>query len=286
MKVAVLHYDADRVPNPNPNGDTPFEDFWEVRGSLLAASQRFGATGPESKDSPRYWIVEDQYNDELYQYMEVYEPNAWRADWLLALIAVLGNHSGWGIGISVYEGYVVVFADRLMVTGPTFAGCKDLESVVIAAREATERLHQRKYGPLKRQLAYVKTLLPKAMRFADANGFAYLATFDRYELHESPAIWLLRTKRELRLDPVSASCRSTAVTADGEIHPEYCPKFWPYTEVIPPYWLETYLVEDRLCSSFRLIDEDENQVALLKVDRVIVDDELVRFQESGTRSEH
>jgi len=29
MNLSVVHYDSDHIPNPNPKGETPFEDFWE-----------------------------------------------------------------------------------------------------------------------------------------------------------------------------------------------------------------------------------------------------------------
>ncbi len=75
MNMSVVQYDSDYVPNPSPTGETAFEEFWQVRASVLAASQEHGETGPESKsDNAIYWIVDDQYNDERYQNMEVYKP--------------------------------------------------------------------------------------------------------------------------------------------------------------------------------------------------------------------
>jgi hypothetical protein len=278
MNMSVVQYDSDYVPNPSPTGETVFEEFWQVRASVLAASQEHGETGPESKsDNTIYWIVDDQYNDERYQNMEVYKPEGWTIEWLTALIGRLREHKGWAISIgNIDQGHLLVFADRLMVTGPTFENCDDLESVVAAAKLATENFDERKNGPLLRQLEYIKTLLPSAMKDADSNTFSYLATFDGYQLHEGNAVWILQTKNdnELLLDTEYSPIRTTAVTADETIHPEYCKEFWPYTDVSPPYWLLTYVVKDRTQTNFTMVDEDGNEVGSLSIGEITTDEEL------------
>ncbi len=279
MNMSVVQYDADYVPNPNPAGETAFEEFWQVRASVLAASQEHGETGPESTDNAIYWIVDDQYNDERYQNMEVYKPEGWTIEWLTALMGPLREHEGWAISIgNIDQGHLLVFADRLMVTGPTFENCVDLESVVSAAKLATENFEERKNGQLMRQLEYIKTLLPSAMKDADANTFSYLATFDGYQLHQGNAVWILQTKNdnELLLETEYSPIRTTAVTADETIHPEYCRDFWPYTDESPPYWLLAYVVEDRTLTTFKLVDEDGTQAGSLTIGEITTDEELKR----------
>lgn len=279
MTFSVVQYDSDHVANPNPNGETPFEDFWKVRDSILKASQKHGDTGPESRsDSPRYWLVEDQYNDELYQHMEVYEPNGWTTEWLLALIDSLREHKPWAVSIgNIDQGHLLIFGDRIMATGPTFAKCSDLESVVIAARTATGRLEERKNGPLSRQLDYIKQLLPTRIKDADRNAFAYLATFNGYQLSEGNAIWILQTgdRDQLRLDSGCSFIRATAVSTDGTIHPEFCKEFWPYTDESPPYWLLTYMAEDRAQSSFNVVDEEGRIFGTVKIGEITSDEQLL-----------
>lgn len=138
VNIPVIYYDADYIPNPNPNGETPFEEFWQVRQAILVASQRHGETGPESDTkSPCYWLVEDQYNDDLYQIMEVYRPEGWNVRWLTDLIGELEKYDGWGISIgNIEQGHLLIYADRLMASGPTFANCQDLDAVVQAAKYA------------------------------------------------------------------------------------------------------------------------------------------------------
>lgn len=116
----------------------------------------------------------------------------------------------WGVSISnIDQGQLLVFADRVMVTGPTFARCHDLASVVSAARIASEQFDERQNGPLRRQLEYLKRLFPAAMKEARASTYSYLATFDGYQVHEGNAVWVLQTKNddELRLDTEYAPLR-------------------------------------------------------------------------------
>jgi len=193
------------------------------------------------------------------------------------LIGVLRKHDGWAISIgNIDQGHLLVFADRVMVTGPTFESCHDLESVVAAAKSACESLEERRNGPLSRQIDFIKTLLPAAMKQADQNTFAYLATFNGYQLREGNAVWMLQTKNEteLRLDTEYSPIRSVAVTADGTIHPEYCKDFWPYTDDSPPYWLLAYIVKDQTQTNFRLIDENGNQVDSLTIGETATDEDL------------
>jgi len=279
VNIPVIHYRSNYVANPNPNGETPFDEFWDVRHSLLAVSQQFGPTGPEFRsDIPlHFWLVEDQYNDDLYQNMEVYEPGAWKAEWLSALIGCLEHHKGWAISIgNIENGHMLLYADRVMVTGPTFEGCRDIASVATAAKLACERLEERRNGPLRRQLEFIRELLPSAMKQVDSVGFTYLLTFDRYQLDDGNAIWILQRQNadELMLDTGWSPVRATAVTSDGTIHPEYYRQFWPYTDVAPPYWLLTYLVQEKARKDFKLVDANANQVGNIVIDRVITDDEL------------
>ena len=67
-------------------------------------------------------------------------------------------------------------------------------------------LDDRENGPLLRQLDYIQSLLPIAMKDADANTFSHLATFDGYQRYEGNAIWILQTKDyyELLLDTESS----------------------------------------------------------------------------------
>jgi len=131
----VEHYNADRVPNPNPRGATSSKTFERVRLALVTVCRSYGVTGPD--DYPRdcdVWVVDDQYNDELYQYIEVYNRQLLSIEWLQDMMAVLSRFPGWGAGVkNIRFAYLLIFADKLMVTGFPFAGCHDVGSVAAAA---------------------------------------------------------------------------------------------------------------------------------------------------------
>jgi hypothetical protein len=55
--------------------------------------------------------------------------------WLLDLMKGLRNHAHWGVGInSIVNGYMLVFEDRLMVTGPKLQGCRFVKDVIDRAQ--------------------------------------------------------------------------------------------------------------------------------------------------------
>lgn len=135
MPTIVKHYSAERVPNPNPRGTTPWKRFEEVRAALVGVCRKYGVAGPDDKpyDCDCY-VVGDQYNDELYQYIEVYNRQLLSARWLQDMMAALRRFPGWGAGLSnIRFAYLLIFGDKLMVTGFPFAGCDDVESVAAAA---------------------------------------------------------------------------------------------------------------------------------------------------------
>lgn len=135
MDVVVEHYDAERIPNPNPQGELSDEEFYRVRRAIVAACRKHGKTGPDDgMDLPAYWVVDDQPNDELYQYIEVEERRYLSADWLRDIMTALTSFPGWGVGvINIAFGYLLVFENKLMVNGRPFSRCNDLESVAQAA---------------------------------------------------------------------------------------------------------------------------------------------------------
>jgi hypothetical protein len=154
IEMPVVHYTVERIPNPSPGG-LPWQVYQSVRNAVVRACREFGPTGPMGecpivvgpdqpyglRDWPRgddpcvFYIIDDQYNYERYIYMEV-EPTApVSTEWFARLAAVLRDHPGWGIGINnVRDGYALLFADRIMVTGPAFAGCRDAGAVLQSLR--------------------------------------------------------------------------------------------------------------------------------------------------------
>lgn len=135
MPITVEHYTCERIPNPNPQGVTPEAAFEKVRQVIVTVCRKYGVTGPD--DNPfdcDVYVIEDQYNDELYQYVEVYSRSLLSPAWIRDLMAALRTVPGWGIGVkNIRFAHLLIFADKLMVTGYPFAGCHNLESVAAAA---------------------------------------------------------------------------------------------------------------------------------------------------------
>src|SRR5262249_23044366 len=141
------------VRNPYPDGQLPWQVYHTTRNAVVRTCRRHGATGPLGErplsldylnsaeawepgdDKPIYWIVDDQYNHEMYLYMEFEAVSAFCEEWLIDITTTLAEFPGWGIGVdSLTSGYILIFADRLLVSGPGFKRCRDAVSVINAAK--------------------------------------------------------------------------------------------------------------------------------------------------------
>ncbi len=138
MKIET--YDVDYVPNPNKkskSGSTSFQSFWKVRDSVLKASQTHGPTGPEDDGNakPAFWIVEDQYNDDLYQIMEVYAVEKFTEEYIRGIAASLKKHQGWAVAIGNFDrSKFLIFEDRIQVRKEKFGDCTTLPELVRKAQ--------------------------------------------------------------------------------------------------------------------------------------------------------
>lgn len=157
-KPIIQHYRRERIPNPYPPGDLPWQIYHIVRNDILRVCRQFGTVGPmaecpltggletpddwpaEPGDRSDYYIVDDQYNHERYLYMYVHGERFFTVKWLGAVMKALARHTGWGIGIlSFSDGYMLVYADRLLVTGKGFRGCRDFASVMRSGKQQSKR---------------------------------------------------------------------------------------------------------------------------------------------------
>lgn len=153
--LEVDQYWAEHVPNPYPKGNLPWQVYHEVRNAVVQTCRRHGPTGPlgirpinvdnmksamsweRGDPDPVYYVIDDQYNDEMYLYLEPQRSAAFNAEWLADITATLARFPGWGIGLPGLgkKNYLLIFADRLMVHGAGFRGCKTADSVLSAARK-------------------------------------------------------------------------------------------------------------------------------------------------------
>ena len=152
--LKVVRFTLRRIPNPYPDGELPWQVYHTVRNAIVRTCRLHGPTGPMGEckieedrefpdigtwprgdEPPIYFIVDDQYNHERYLYAELYGNDAFNRDWLASIVATLQEFPGWAIGIkNIYEGCLLIFSNKLMVHGKTFRKCRDVASVVDAAR--------------------------------------------------------------------------------------------------------------------------------------------------------
>ncbi len=152
LSLPIIPYTEERIPNPNPAGPLPWHEHQKVRNALVRVCRSHGPTGPlgilpigffesmpnvrawEAGDQdPVYFVIDDQYNDELYQYLEFCKPGAMTKEWLSDVVAMLHDHFGWGVCISSLSGnYAIIFADRLLVTGEKLGKCRSVSEILEA----------------------------------------------------------------------------------------------------------------------------------------------------------
>jgi hypothetical protein len=146
LPLAVVYYSQERIDNYPPPEEMQENDegisendvnWYGLREDLLNVLEKHGLTGPDDPaEDPHFYLVDDQYNEERYHYVEVYKPSVLTLNWLKDTTDVLQSYSGWGVGVkNLRESYLLVFADRLLVTGPPFCRCDDAPSVLEAAKE-------------------------------------------------------------------------------------------------------------------------------------------------------
>ncbi len=167
------------------------------------------------------------------------------------------------------------------VAGPSTATHLAYRKWLIEAREYREK----RFGPLRRQLAYVRRLIPAVMATASRQRFRALGVFDCYQPphFSNHSIWILQTINPCMVDhhPDQGPVRTSAVNQDGDIYPEFCEEFEPYTDVNPPFWLVTYLLGPTHPYEFVIKDEQGAVAGRASVKKVIRDAQLLA--EEGER---
>ena len=164
-ELKVVRYRSNRVPNWNPDGAVSWSKYQRVRNDLVRTCRRHGPTGPVGErspdnahfppgsqlsymgeweagdDDPHYYIIPDKYNDELYLYAELSGEDPFHIAWVEDVVETLRRHPGWGSGIqSLPNAYVLLFGDRMLVTGPGFGWWPNAMKVVeVASRLLRER---------------------------------------------------------------------------------------------------------------------------------------------------
>jgi hypothetical protein len=136
--LSVTHFDDDFLPNPSPPG-MEYNEFVSIYRDMKATCERFGPAtggGSERVEGAKFYVLWDEKGlDHRYAYVEVLDPAVFTAEWVEAVAEVCSRHKGWGVGIdNLKDGYVLVFADRVMVKGLPFADCRTVTDVATAGR--------------------------------------------------------------------------------------------------------------------------------------------------------
>jgi hypothetical protein len=152
--LKIVHYDND-CGNPIEGG-IGWRLFHCVRNAVVRVCQTFGPTGPMGERplgndddlasqgkwplgdrDPVYWVRDDQYNAmDGYVYVDVNRKDGMSEEWLSAIAQCVATHKPWAVCISnLSTGYIIVFCDRILVTGEVFVDCRSVEDVVLCARD-------------------------------------------------------------------------------------------------------------------------------------------------------
>jgi hypothetical protein len=147
LPLAVVHR-SEVPPNNYPppseiqENDEGFSkndfDWYSLRRDLVNALEKHGLTAPDDPAAdPHFFLVDDQYNDERYHYLEICSPAVLSLDWLEDMTNALRCYPGWGVITNLREGRLVIFDDRLLVVGPAFRTCRTAASVLKAIKADT-----------------------------------------------------------------------------------------------------------------------------------------------------
>ena len=134
------------------SGDMPvtWQEFHTVRNAIVRSLRPFGTVGPMGEapitsgqegppdswdvetDDPRYFVVDDQYNDtSRYHYVEVQHPEALSLPVLRSLWETISTHPTWSIGIGIpQERYIYLQFTHIWTRGAVFQSCRSLQSLV------------------------------------------------------------------------------------------------------------------------------------------------------------
>ncbi len=142
---------------------------------------------------------------------------------------------------------------------------------------AAKEYRESRFGALARQLRYARQQIPGAIERMSDVPYSLIGAFARYQPHlDGFPVWLLHQgQHELSFDDDYAPVRTSAVSAEGEIYPEFSKLFYPTTDTQPPYWLKIHLIEDPDVTSLTVKNEDGTAIGQVKWGDLLDDSTLV-----------
>jgi hypothetical protein len=144
---------------------------------------------------------------------------------------------------------------------------------------------EKKFGPLRRQIAHVRRSIRAAMAQARRSGFSVLGVFDRYQPpFPGHAIWLLHAgtigEDALFIGP-DQPVRCSPVGDDGHIYSQFRSECGHYKDVDPPFWLLTCLIEAAGADEFAVTNAEGTVVGTVSLKDLIRDDTLIELERRG-----
>ena len=155
--LRIVHYTDKHIVDPRGKSELPEREYQTARNEILEVYRRFGTIGPmdswpvagglsereiwalwkaSPENNPDFYVLDDQLNYERYIYIEIGNRNALSEGWMSCISSKLKELDGWGVGITnIRNGYLILLNSAVLVNGPVFAECKDLNCVVDACRE-------------------------------------------------------------------------------------------------------------------------------------------------------
>ena len=251
------------------SNDVEVDEFFVVRNAVLHASMEHGATGPESEKPFTYWLVEDCLYDET-QIMEVVEPRGWRKSWLDSILSVTKTYPSWKVIVSCGESNSIVLIDgKFSTRGELLSGLGDLEEIVEATKQSQRKKRDDKAGILDFKHSYLHGKLQAAMQRVDENGCHYIATFSSTSECSSVCMLVNHSLYESFLEGGYAG-NFRAVDSTGAIRGEFDREFYPYTEIVPQYWVVEFSFDGPAKETTRaLYDVDDKEVRTLLLDNIV-----------------
>lgn len=172
-----------------------------------------------------------------------------------------------GMSVGVYPD--AVWFDDNLVTGSFTAD----HPVYRGWFENAKQYREARFGPLSRQLAFCRRKIPEAIeRMADC-PYQLIGVFETYQPHlAGVAVWVLHVgSRELSLDDECSPVRTSAVSSDGEIYPQCSKLFYPTTDLQPPYWLTTHLVDPNAKRILIVKENERYEIGRIEWDTILDD---------------
>jgi len=149
--MKLVKFSSKDCDGDQSNPTVTWQQYYNLRNCILSALRKFGKVGPMGEceitdavkgppmgtwhvesSNPDYFVIDDWYNNwAFYAKIEI-NGGKFDSEVVDSLILILKKMPPkWALGISFPQnGYILLYADRIMVDGPIFSHCKDYQDVL------------------------------------------------------------------------------------------------------------------------------------------------------------